>query len=131
MTTTLLFGNRFYLKLSLHCPKMNEKSMSEGKKKHDFGGERDIKSCYHVAARHVKLWSLSANFLVENVSLQSSNCNILGLKATVAFFANEAVLLFRCHHRRPRRCWSFTYVTVLRYVLGHLRECMKIVRKSL
>ena len=25
----------------------------------------------------------------------------------------------------------FTYVTVLRYVLSHLRECMKMVRKSL
>ena len=34
-------------------------------------------------------------------------------------------------HRRPRRCWWFTYVTVLRYVSSHLRECMKIVRKSL
>ena len=28
--------------------------------------------------------------LAENISLQSSNCNILGLAATVAYFANEA-----------------------------------------
>ena len=29
-------------------------------------------------------------YLAENTSLQSSNCNILGLAATVVFFANEA-----------------------------------------
>ena len=29
-------------------------------------------------------------YLAENISLQSSDCNILGLAATVAFFANEA-----------------------------------------
>ena len=29
-------------------------------------------------------------FLAENNSLQSSNCNILGLAVTVAFFSNEA-----------------------------------------
>ena len=29
-------------------------------------------------------------YLAENISLQSSNCNILGLAVTVAFFANEA-----------------------------------------
>ena len=29
-------------------------------------------------------------YLAENISLQSSNGNILGLAATVAFFANEA-----------------------------------------
>ena len=27
--------------------------------------------------------------MAENISLQSSNCNILGLAATVAFFTNE------------------------------------------
>ena len=32
MTPTFLFRNRFYSKLSLHCPKMNKKSMWEGKK---------------------------------------------------------------------------------------------------
>ena len=29
-------------------------------------------------------------YLAENIFLQSSNCNILGLSATVVFFANEA-----------------------------------------
>ena len=29
-------------------------------------------------------------YLAENISLQGSNCNILGFAATVAFFANEA-----------------------------------------
>ena len=29
-------------------------------------------------------------YLAEKISLQSSNCNILGLSATVAFLANEA-----------------------------------------
>ena len=29
-------------------------------------------------------------YLAENISSQSFNCNILGLAATVAFFANEA-----------------------------------------
>ena len=39
---------------------------------------------------------------------------------------------FLCfHHRRPKRCLWFTYVTALRYVLSHLRGCMKMVRKSL
>ena len=35
--------------------------------------------------------------MAEIISLQSSNCNILGLAVTVAFFANKADLLrFRC-----------------------------------
>ena len=29
-------------------------------------------------------------YLAENIFIQSSNCNILELAATVAFFANEA-----------------------------------------
>ena len=29
-------------------------------------------------------------YLAENISLQSTNCNILGLAAIVAFFANES-----------------------------------------
>ena len=67
-----------------------------------------MESCHLAAARRVKLWSLNANlffeephqlttgplkqFLAENISLESSNCYILGLAATVAFFANEARL---------------------------------------
>ena len=71
-----------------------------------------MESCHLAVARRVKLWSLNANlffeephqlslvcrfigpfkpYLAENFSLQSSNCNILGLAATVAFSANEVV----------------------------------------
>ena len=70
-----------------------------------------MESCHLAAARRVKLWSLNANLFfeqprqltkfaqqvhlnhiwhAENISLQSSNCNILGLAATVTLFANEA-----------------------------------------
>ena len=35
---------------------------------------------------------LSQPYLAETISLQSSECNILGLAATVAFFADEARL---------------------------------------
>ena len=61
-----------------------------------------MESCHLAAARRVKLWWLNANlffeephqltkpYLAEYISLQSSNSNILGLAATVAFFANEA-----------------------------------------
>lgn len=64
VTPTLLFINRFYLQLSPHCPKMNKKSMWEGKKIHNFC-QRDIKSCHHAAAKRVKLWSLNANLFSE------------------------------------------------------------------
>ena len=76
--------------------------MWEVKKFQDFC-LRDMESCHLAAARCLKLWSLNANlffeeprqltlkpYLAENISLQSSNCNILGIVATVAFFANEA-----------------------------------------
>ena len=36
VTPTFIFKNRFYLHLSPHCPKMNKKSMWEGKKKSRF-----------------------------------------------------------------------------------------------
>ena len=66
-----------------------------------------MESCHLAAARRVRLWSLNANlfckephqltkldplkpYLAENIFLQSSNCNILGLAATVVLFANEA-----------------------------------------
>ena len=71
---------------------------------------RDMESCHLATARRAKLWSLNANlffgephqlteihligplkpYLAEDISLQSTNCNILGLAATVAFFANDA-----------------------------------------
>ena len=66
VTLTFLFRNRFYLQLHLspHCPKVNKKSMWEGKKNHDFC-PWDIESCHHAAARHVKLWSLNANLFFD------------------------------------------------------------------
>ena len=36
-------------------------------------------------------------YLAENISLQSSNCNILGLAATVAFFANISLQSSNCN----------------------------------
>ena len=109
VTPTYLFRNRFYLQLSTHCPKMNKKSMWERKKKLTIS-VHGTSNRHHVAAKPVKLWSLNANLffkephefskfrligpfkphLAENISLQSSYCNILGLSATVAVFANEA-----------------------------------------
>ena len=105
VTPTFLFRNRFYLQLSSHCPKMNKKSMWKVKKFQDFC-PWDMEPCHLAAARCMKLWSLNANllfeepgqltkfalispfkpYLGENISLQSSNCNILGLAATVARF---------------------------------------------
>ena len=107
VTPTFLFRKRFHLQLSPHCPKMNKKSMWEVEKFEDFR-PRDMESCHFAAARRVKLWSLNANlffeelrqltrligpfkpYLTENISLQSSNSNTLGLAATVAFLVNEA-----------------------------------------
>ena len=106
---TFLFRNRFYLQLSPHCPKMNKKSVWEVKR------NGILPSCgckareTMVAKCKLVLWETSTvdlirligpfkPYLAENISLQSSNCNILGLAATVAFFANEARFTqwFRC-----------------------------------
>ena len=54
VTPTFHFRNRFYLQLSLHCPKMNKKSMWEVKKIYDFC-PRDTESCHLAAARRVKI----------------------------------------------------------------------------
>ena len=64
VTPTFLFRNRFYLQLSPHCPKINKKSLWEVKKISRFL-PRDMESCPHAAARHMKLWSLNANLLFE------------------------------------------------------------------
>ena len=47
LTPTFLFRNRFYLQLSPHCPKMNSKSMWEGKKNSRFlsARHRILPSC--------------------------------------------------------------------------------------
>ena len=71
VTPTFLSRNRFYLQLSTHCPKMNKKSMWEVKKKLRFLSTghkiRDMESCHFEAARRVKLWSLNANLLFEEL----------------------------------------------------------------
>ena len=112
VTPTFLFRNRFYLQLSPHCPKMNQKTQCGKSKKFQDFCPRDMESCHLTATRRVKLWTLIVNlffeephqltkfalhtvgplkpYLAGNISLQSSNCNILGLAAAVAFFANRA-----------------------------------------
>ena len=47
LTPTFLSRNTFYLQLSLHCPKMNKKSMCEGKKNSRFlsARHRILPSC--------------------------------------------------------------------------------------
>ena len=108
VTPSFLFRNRFYLQLSTHCPKMNKKSMWEVKKISRFlSTEHEILPSCACKARETMVakcelvpWGTSPvnlirligpfkPYLAENTSLQSSNCNILGLAATVAFLANE------------------------------------------
>ena len=45
VTPTFLFRNRFYLQLSLHCPKMNKKYQYEKLKKFQDFCLRDMESC--------------------------------------------------------------------------------------
>ena len=63
VTPTFLFRNRFYLQLSLHCPKMKYQR-GKLKKFQDFC-PRDMKSCHLAAARRMKLWSLNANLFFK------------------------------------------------------------------
>ena len=105
VTPAFLFRNRFYLQLSHIVQKWTKSQCGKLKKIQDFC-PRNMESCHLAAARRVKLWSLNADlffeephqisligpfrpYLVETTFLQSSNCNILGLAATLAFFANE------------------------------------------
>ena len=106
---TFLFRNRFYLQLSPHCSKMSKKSMWEVKRNSRFLSTTQgiLPSCgckareTIVAKCELVLWGASPvdkigligpfkPYLTENISFQSSNCNILGFAATVAFFANVA-----------------------------------------
>ena len=64
VTPTFLFRNRFYLKLSPHCPKVNKKSMWEVEKFQDFS-PRDMEFCHLAVASRVKLWSLNANLFFK------------------------------------------------------------------
>ena len=109
VTPTFLSRNSFYLQLSLHCSKMNKKSVWEGKKNSRFLSARHrilpscgckvremvVAKCKLIlrgtpAVDYIHLIDPFKQYLAENFPLQSSNCNISGLAATVAFFANEA-----------------------------------------
>ena len=109
VTSTFLFRNRFYSQLSLHYPKMNKKSMWEVKKNSSFlsSGRKILPSrgCKAQETMIAKceldlLGTSTVNLihlmgplkqsLVENISLQRCNCNILGLTDTMALFAQEA-----------------------------------------
>ena len=89
---TFLFRNKFYLQLSPHCPKMNKKSTGEVKKNSRFlsTGHGILPSCGTSPVDLIRLISPLQPYLAEKISIQSSNCNILGLAAIVAFFANKA-----------------------------------------
>ena len=65
VTPTFLFRNRFYLQLSPHYPKINQKSFSKVKKMSRFLPTGHGILPYLAAARRVKLWSLNANLLFE------------------------------------------------------------------
>ena len=109
VTPIFLSKNRFYLQLSTHCPKMNKKSMWEGKKESGLlsTGYRILPQCgckvRETAAAKCELVLYGTSlvdkicligpfkpFSAENIFLQSPNRNILGLAVTVVFLANEA-----------------------------------------
>ena len=108
VTPIFLFRKTFYLQLSPHCPKMSKKSVWEVKKNSRFlsMGYGILPCCGSKARKtmvvkcELVLWRTSPidgfhligsikPYLAENISLQSSNCNILGLVAIAAFFVNE------------------------------------------
>ena len=64
VTPTFLSRNALYLQLSLHCPKMNKKSMCEGKRNSGFlsARHRILPSC---GCKAPEMWSLNANLLFE------------------------------------------------------------------
>ena len=66
VTPTILFRNRFYLQLSTHSPKMNQKSMWEVKKIQDFC-PRNMDPAILRLQGAMKLWSLNANLFFEEL----------------------------------------------------------------
>ena len=100
VTPTFLFRNRFYLQLSPQCPKMNKKSMWEVKNISRFlptghgilpsYGSKASETMVTKCMLFEEPQQLTIKpYLGDNISLQSSNYNILGLAATVGLFANE------------------------------------------
>ena len=109
VTPTFLSKNRLYLQWSTHCPKMNKNWAWEVKKISRFlsTGHRilpslDCKVRETMVAKfelvlqgtlpvdQIHLRGPLQPYLTENISLQRSNCNILGPTVTVALLANEA-----------------------------------------
>ena len=91
VTPAILFRNRFYLHLSRHCPKINKTQCGTLKKISRFLSTGQ--NLFFEVSRQLTRFALIGllkSYLAENISLQSSNCNSLGLVATVAFFANES-----------------------------------------
>ena len=110
--TLLFFSETNFFQLSPRFPKMNKNSTSEGKKQSRFLSATHLtnrilpsygfKVCESVVAKcELVLWGTSPvdlirlicpfkPYLAKKISLQSSNCNILGLAATMAFLAHEA-----------------------------------------
>ena len=108
VTPNFLSRNRFYIQLSPQCPKMNKNQWGKLKFFSRFlsTGHQILPSCGWKARKtkvikcELVLWGTSPVFqihligplkqyLVENISLQRSNCNIFGLTDTVALFAKE------------------------------------------
>ena len=75
---TFLFRNRFCLQLHVSPQNWTKNQCGKVRKIHDFC-QWDNKFCHHVAARHMKLWSLNANFMLHAKS-----------------FCYCSVLFFRC-----------------------------------
>ena len=105
----LFFSETFYLQLSQHRQNWTKNQCGKVKQNSRFlsARHRILPSCgckareIVVGKCELVLWGTSPvdltrligpfkPYLAENISLQSSNCNILGLAATVALFANEA-----------------------------------------
>jgi len=61
VTPSFLFRSRFYLQLSPHCPKNEEKNQCGKLKKFQDFCPRDMESRHPAAAKRVKLWWLNAN----------------------------------------------------------------------
>ena len=65
VTPTFLIRNRFYLQLSVHCPKNEQKNQCRKLKNFHNFCPRNVESCHLAAARRVKLWSLNANLFFK------------------------------------------------------------------
>ena len=129
-----------YTKISgVFCPapgrklKKNSRFMSTG---NGILPSCDCKACETMVAKcELILWRTSPvdqirligplkPYLAEIISLQSSDCNILGLAATVAFFANEPIFLRFRHVLSKTKSVTphfFTFLTSLNHYLSMVK----------